>query len=156
MEKRITVGSKAFFGGMPDFQNKHEDILILSDTPNGFVNYRQSYVSERYKIEWAAKPKAEFLAYAMREKANGLEFGKFIVPDFAAEIGLTIDELKTLYGFYENRIDETHKYQKVIYQAYVDNNAFTLTEEQRSAAYEAYKEARTDAEVESQEQEDVC
>lgn len=142
MEKRIIIGSRAFFEGMPDFQSKDIDILILTDTPKGFTNYRQSSMSGRCTIEWAAKPKEDFIAYALREKACGLEFGKFLVPEFATELGLTIEDLSTLYAHFKGRIDTKHRYQHLIYQAHVANNDFTLTDEQRSVAYEAYKVER--------------
>ena len=142
MEKRFTIGSRAFFEGMPDFQSKDRDILVYTDTPNGFTNYRQSSMSGRCTIEWAAKPKADFIEYALRDKAEGLEFGKFLVPEFAEELGLTIDDLKRLYTHFEGRIDKKHGYQRAIYDAYVENGAFTLTDEQRTRAYEAYKAER--------------
>ena len=142
MEKRFTIGSRAFFEGMPDFQSKDRDILVYTDTPNGFTNYRQSSMSGRRTIEWAAKPKVDFIEYALRDKAEGLEFGKFLVPEFAEELGLTIDDLKRLYTHFEGRIDKKHGYQRAVYDAYVENGAFTLTDEQRTKAYELYKAER--------------
>ena len=142
MERRFMIGSRAFFEGMPDFQSKDRDILVYTDTPNGFTNYRQSSMSGRCTIEWAARPKADFLEYALRDKADGLEFGKFLVPEFAEEIGLSIDDLKKLYEHFEGRLDRKHGYQRAICEAYVDNGAFTLTDGQRVGAYEAYKAER--------------
>lgn len=144
MEKRITIGSRAFFSGMPDFQSKDTDTLILTDTPNGYNHYRQSSMSGQCSIEWALKPKADFLEYATREKAHGLEFGKFLVPEFASELGLTISDLTTLYAYFKDKIDKMHAYQHDIYNAYIENDAFTLTDEQVNKAYEAYKDARPD------------
>ena len=37
-------------------------------------------------------------------------------------------------------IDERHTYEKVIYESYIKNNAFVLTDEQRNEAYKLYKE----------------
>ena len=142
MEKRIVIGSRAFFEGMPDFQSKDKDILVLTDKPNGFTHYRQLSMSGRCTIEWARKPKDEFLAYAMREKADGLEFGKFLVPEFAEELGLMIADLAMLYSHFRERINDKHKYQYSIYNAYIANNAFVLSDEQRAIAYDAYKAER--------------
>lgn len=147
MDKQFTVGSKAFFSGMPDFQSKDTDRLILTDTPKGYNHYRQSSMSGRCNFEWARKPKADFIAYAKREKAHGLEFGKFLVPEFASELGLTIAEFGDLYDFYKAKIDEAHSYQKVIAEAYIANGKFTITEEQLNKAYEAYQKAHTKEEV---------
>ena len=136
------IGSRAFFERMPDFQSKDKDILILTDMPNGFTHYRQLSMSGRCTIEWARKSKEGFLTYAMRDKADGLEFGKFLVPDFAEELGLTIDDLSMLYSHFKERIDDKHKYQHAIYNAYIANNAFTLSDEQRAIAYNEYKVKR--------------
>lgn len=137
-DKKITVGSRAFFTDMPDFNPKDIDILILTDNPVGFTHYRQSSAAGKYTITWARKSKEEFIEYAKRDKAVGLEFGKFLVPEFVDEIGLTIEDLKTLYDIYESKIDDKHTYQKLIFAAYIENNAFSLTDEQRKIALEDY------------------
>ena len=55
--------------------------------------------------------------------------------------GITIDDLK-LFEQAFNNIDERHTYEKIIYDAYIENNAFVLTDEQREKAYKAYKTTR--------------
>ena len=40
------------------------------------------------------------------------------------------------------KIDEKHRYEKVIFDSYVENDGFFLTDEQRLRAYEEYKMAR--------------
>lgn len=70
-----------------------------------------------------------------------MQIGKFLVPEFVQEIGFTIEHLKKLKPLAE-KLDGRHKYEKVIYDAYIENGAFKLTEEQRSKAYEQYKLAR--------------
>lgn len=142
MEKKITIGSRAFFNGMPDFRPKDTDTLVLTDNPKGFTNYRQSSMSGRCVMEWAVKPKGDFLSYALREKAGGLEFGKFIVPEVIEELRLTLDDLKVLYNHYDGRIDAKHEYQKIICEAYLHNGGFTLTDAQRKKAYKSYQESR--------------
>lgn len=142
MEKKFTIGSRAFFGGMPDFQSKDTDVLLWTDDPNGYNHYKQSSMSGRCTMEWVKKPKDEFLSFALREKACGLEFGKFLVAEFASELGLTIADLTMLYEHFKERIDEKHKYQHEIYKAYIENNGFYLTDKQREQAYKVYKAER--------------
>lgn len=142
MKKTIIIGSRAFFDGMPEFAPKDTDTLVWVSDPKGFTNYRQTAISGQHIIEWRAMPKDELLAYAMREKADGLEFGKFIVPEFADLVELTIDDLKRLRDHYADRIDANHRYQLVICDAYLDNGAFALTDEQRETAYQAYLKER--------------
>ena len=144
MDKKFIVGSKAFFEGMEGFHSNDTNTLVLVDKPQGFEHYGQRSICGRSVYEWARKPKKDFIAYAKRDKASGLEYGKFIVPEFAEEIGLTIADLSDLYEFYKDKIDEKHSYQKTITEAYITNGAFSLTDEQRAEAYEVYKEARTE------------
>lgn len=150
MEKQIIIGSRAFFEGMPEFTPKDTDTLVWVADPKGFTNYRQTSISGQHIIEWRAMPKSELLAYSMREKANGLEFGKFIVTEFAELIGLTIDDLKQLRDYYVKKIDDKQRYQLAICDAYIANNAFTLTDEQREKAYAIYSQARKDDTIEAE------
>ena len=142
MEKKFTIGSRAFFNRMPDFQSKDTDVLIWTDEPKGYKHYKQTSMSGQCTMEWAKKEKAEFISFALREKACGLEFGKFLVTDFANELGMTIADLTMLYEHFKERIDEKHKYQHEVYKAYVENNGFYLTDKQREQAYKVYKAER--------------
>lgn len=142
MDKKIIIGSRAFFQDMPEFTPKDTDTLVWVADPKGFTNYRQTSISGQHIIEWRAMPKDDLLAHAMRDKANGLEFGKFIVAEFAELVGLTIDDLKRLRDYYAEKIDANHRYQLVISEAYIDNGAFTLTDDQRETAYQAYLNER--------------
>ena len=150
MEKQILVGSKAFFEGKDNFTPKDTDTLVWTSEPKGFKNYRQTTISGRCTIEYREMSKDELLEFAMRDKANGLEFGKFLVPEFIQLIDMTIDDLKRLYAFYESRIDDVHEYQKIIYKSYIENNDFTLTPEQIDKAFESYLDKRKINETEDE------
>ena len=150
MDKQIIIGSRAFFEGMPEFAPKDTDTLVWVADPNGFKHYRQTSISGQHIIEWRAMPKDDLLAHAMRDKANGLEFGKFLVPEFVELVGLTIDDLKRLRAYYADRIDDEHRYQLAICDAYIANNAFTLTDAQRDEAYAMYSQARKDDTIEAE------
>ena len=65
--------------------------------------------------------------------------GKFLVPELCKHMNITIDDLK-LFQFAFDDIDKRHTYEKVIYEAYVKNDGFFLTKEQRDNAYKKYKE----------------
>lgn len=56
-----------------------------------------------------------------------MQLGKFLVPTFIEAIGFTIDDLKKLQPLLDN-LDDKHKYEKVIYNTYIQNNDFTLTD----------------------------
>jgi hypothetical protein len=71
-----------------------------------------------------------------------MKAGKFLVPEFNKYIGFTIEDLKSIHHFFEN-MDEKHKYNMYIYDAYIENGDFILTEKQRLAAFEEYKKERS-------------
>ena len=78
----------------------------------------------------------EFVEYTLNSKLP-MEIGKFLVPEIAEFLGFTIEHLKQLAPVVD-RLDEKHKYERVIYNAYLENGAFYLTNEQRNEAYEEY------------------
>ena len=67
--------------------------------------------------------------------------GKFLVPEFCNEIGFSIEDLRELVPLIE-KLDKKHKYEEIIFNAYLENGAFILTDEQRAAAYKSYRESR--------------
>jgi hypothetical protein len=64
--------------------------------------------------------------------------GKFLVPEYNKYLGLAIDDLKRLNPLFDAMGDK-HSYEKIIYDAYIKNNDFILTDKQRQEAYEEYK-----------------
>ena len=150
MDRHIIIGSRAFFEGMSEFTSKDTNTLVWSSDPKGFTNYKQTSISGQCIVEYRAMTKDEIIKFALRDKANGLEFGKFIVTEFAELIGLTIDDLKRLRDYYVKKIDDKQRYQLAICDAYIANNAFTLTDEQREEAYAIYSQARKDDTIEAE------
>ena len=59
-----------------------------------------------------------------------MEIGKFLVPEFIKEFKLSIDDLKKLEPIVA-KLDDKHKYEEVIYNAYLENNDFVLTDEKQ-------------------------
>lgn len=66
---------------------------------------------------------------------------KFLSPEFAEYIDLTIDDLLRLREL-STRMDDKHYYLKMIYDFYIENNGFYLTDEQLNLAYQEYKSKR--------------
>jgi hypothetical protein len=67
--------------------------------------------------------------------------GKFLVPEFCAAIGFTIEDLPQLKPLIDI-LDNKHKYEEIIFNSYLKNGSFTLTDEQRERAYKSYKNSR--------------
>lgn len=139
--KSILVGSTYFFKGLEGFKSKDTDRVVLVDNPVGFKYMRQSSDGSKCTFEIARLPKEVLIEKALQTKTPML-LNRFLVPEFCNEIGFTVDDLEQLRPLCE-RMDEKHKYLNVIFNAYLENNSFTLTEAQRQAAYEEYKLART-------------
>ena len=75
------------------------------------------------------------------ESDVNMRAGKVLSREFAGYIGLTREELKKLKPMFDS-IDDKHKYEKMIFDYYIENNGFFLTDEQRLRAYEEYKRKR--------------
>ena len=82
----------------------------------------------------------EYISYTL-SKGPAMQVGKFLIPEFCREVEFTIEHLKQLEPVFE-RLDSKHAYEKVIYNAYVENNSFVLNNEQLEDAYLSYKSAR--------------
>lgn len=140
MTKKILTGSRAFFSGLEGFKPKDSDFVILVDRGNGFRFVRQITTNEKCLFVWVRRPKDELMDYALTHGAP-MQLIKFLTPNFAAEIGLEISDLAVLRPLV-GRLDSKHAYAKIIYEAYIQNGRFELTEQQRATAFKAYLEAR--------------
>lgn len=136
----MLVGSNVFFKDIEGFKSKDIDILELVDNPAGFKYQRQFRFKDKCVFQWKRMTPEEFIEVTLQNNTP-MEIGKFLVPDFIEEIGITIDHLKQL-SFLIERLDDHHKYEKVIYDSYIANNDFTLTDEQLNEAYNTYLKYR--------------
>ena len=142
ISKPILIGSTYFFKDFDDFNSKDVDILILIDNPKGFNYIRQSSGTNNCLFEWKRMSAEEFIKYTLKTKIP-MSVGKFLVKEFADEISFTIEHLKKLKLVF-NKLDAKHKYEKIIFDAYIKNNSYELTEQQLKEAYDSYKLARKD------------
>lgn len=138
---RFLVGSNVFFRGyFEDFVSKDVDTLVLERKPVGYENVRQFHFNNRCVFQWRRMSKDEFINLSL-ERGLGMELGKFLVPEFARELEMDIDDLERLRPLAE-KLDEKHLYERVIYDAYIENCCWVLTDEQRTEAYRIYKECK--------------
>ena len=94
----------------------------------------------RCLFKWRKMTADEFVDYTLQTKLP-MEIGKFLVPEVAEYLGFTIEHLKKLKHVIDS-LDKKHGYEKIIYESYIENNDFILTEEQRRAAFNEYKRER--------------
>lgn len=134
------MGSKYFFSRYSDFVAGDEDRIEIIDT-NNFKQVRQ--LTGRGKCLFQLKRhdnKQEYIDWALKSKI-GMVVGKFLIPEFCNEIGFLVQDLPTLRPLI-NKLDDKHKYEEIIYNSYLENGSFTLTDEQRDRAYASYKASR--------------
>lgn len=140
MKKQILVGSTYFFKSFDDFESKDKDYVVLIENPTAFKNVRQTSYGARCLFEWRKMSANEFMEYTLNHCVP-MELGKFLVPEFAQAIGLTITDLKRLAPL-TTQLDKKHEYEKIIFDAYIKNGKFELTAEQLANARSSYENAR--------------
>ena len=140
MTNKILIGSQYFFNCYQDFHSKDVDYLEIIDTFE-FTQLRQ--ISSLGKCLFQLKRhlnKEPYIRWALQSKTP-MCVGKFLVPEFNAQIGFTIEDLPRMQPLID-KLDDKHKYEEIIYNSYLENGDFILTEQQRLQAYESYKSSR--------------
>lgn len=133
------MGSTYFFSKYSDFQPKDIDYLDLIYT-NEFKTKRIIRGQGNDIFQLKLKPKEALIKDALNEQVP-MTFCKFLIPEFNRYIGFTIEDLPRVKPLVD-KVDSKHYYAAMIYNAYIENGSFTLTEEQRLNAYINYKESR--------------
>ena len=143
--KRILVGSRAFFSGYEDFQSKDYDYLELVENPTTFKWRREQSLRGTCVFQFKKEPVARMVQRTL-DCGDAFVACKFIVPEVAQAIGATVSDILPLEPLL-SKLDERHQYVAVIFEAMKQNGSFELTDEQRAAAYEVYREARQTTET---------
>lgn len=137
---KILMGSQYFFSCYDDFESKDIDEVQIIETDE-FAQVRQITGQGRCLFQMKKhNSKEDYIEWALKSNI-GMVIGKFLVPEFCAEIDFTVEDLPRLEPLID-RLDDKHKYEKIIYHSYIENGSFTLTDEQRDRAYKSYKESR--------------
>ena len=129
--ERILIGSRAFFDGIPGFMPHDTDYLSFSDEDGRYPHHERGV--QVFRI--VHKEREEILAWLMKHR---MLQGALFVPEVAKMLKLTIDDILPLRSSFRGK----WRYYQVIYDAYVENNAFVLNDKQRAEAYRVYKEER--------------
>ena len=139
---KFLMGSQYFFSCYDDFQSKDIDEIQIIET-NEFSQVRQITGQDKCLFQLKKHPsKEEYIDWALKSQI-GMVIGKFLIPEFCEAIGFKFEDLPRLRGLI-NKLDNKHKYEEIIYNSYLENGSFTLTDEQRERAYKSYKESRGD------------
>ena len=136
---RFKVGSQAFFSMYPDFAPSDIDEVEFEEKPRLFRDFMQFRKKDgtRCLFIWRKMDPDEFVEYTLNSRLP-MEVGKFLVAEVADYLGITMEHLKQLRPVVD-RLDKKHEYERVIYEAYMENGGMFLTPEQRDLAYLVYK-----------------
>lgn len=137
---KILVGSRAFFSGMDGFKSKDRDYLILTEQPHGFRWRREQSLRGVCTFEYKRDIAATMVAQTL-QSGDALLIGKFLVPEVAQAINATVEDILPLETLLP-KLDDKHRYEAIIFNAIKANGTFTLTDEQRQAAFKVYLSAR--------------
>lgn len=139
--KKIIIGSKVFFDCYDDYTSKDIDEIHIMDSfklkGTNVVNLKDK---DKDIFFFRNMTKEEFIKDTLESNVP-MRAGKFLVPEFVSYINLTIQDLKQFENLF-SIIDEKHMYEKIIYDSYIENNDFYLTNFQRDKAYSIYKKTR--------------
>lgn len=138
--KRMIVGSRAFFSGMEGFKSKDSDYLELVENPTTFKWRREQSLRGTCTFQFKHEPVGQMVQRTL-DCGEALLVGKFLVPEVAQAIGATVADILPLEPLL-SKLDDRHQYVAVIFEAAKQNGCFELTNEQRAAAYEVYRQAR--------------
>lgn len=141
MTKTIRIGSSVFFSKFTDYKIKDIDEMVIQNKwlPDRIcvLNFKKD---NKDVFIWSPLSKEEFIKDTIDSNV-AMRVGKFIIPEFCNYIGFEISEYEKLKDVFDN-LDEKHRYEIIIRDAYIENNSFTLTDEQRMEAYQEYKKER--------------
>jgi hypothetical protein len=137
---RFQMGSSTFFHSIPGYEPKDLDELIIMDGWLFPTNSMRMVDGERDIFLYRRMSKSQFIDDALTSGVP-MRVGKFLVPDFAFYLGMNIGDLRRLQPLIDE-IDEKHTYEKIIFDAYIQNDGWWLTEDQRMAAYSEYRRTR--------------
>lgn len=139
---KIQIGSSVFFeGAFDDYKSKDRDYVVIVDKiPGNQLCGRLKIRDDDLMIYQQGLSKDTYIALAL-ESENTLRIGKFLIPEFNKFIGFRVEDL-SVFKDKIKKLDDAHKYQKIIYDAYLENGSFSLTDEQLNKAYVEYKKYR--------------
>ena len=142
--KKILVGSNAFFKDFKDFKSKDKDYLVFIDNPVDFKIRKEIYLRGIDMFYYKRLSPIEMINYTL-ESNDPLLIGKFLVPEVAEELKLSVTDILPLEPML-SKLDERHQYQVIIFNHIKNNNSFILTEDQLDEAYQFYISTRKDKE----------
>ncbi len=140
--KQFIIGSNVFFADYYDDYISHDidELHIMDNWSIKNTNVLNLKNNGKDIFYFKDMSKQEFINDTLTCNTP-MRVGKFLIPEFAQYLNMTIDDLKQLKPMID-KLDDKHKYEQIIYNFYIENNDFILTEKQRDIVYDEYKKYR--------------
>ena len=139
--KRILSGSRAFFEGMPYFEPHDSDYVELYYPQEVGFTHKNVFKDGKDCVFQLVRHNAdECVRWAINHE-RPMSICHYMVPEICEELGITIEHIAMLQPLRDD-LDYRHKYLGIIFDAYMENGAITLTNDQRYKAYIEYKNER--------------
>lgn len=132
---KIIIGSTYFFLQYPNFSS--HDLNYIEIIYSEDFRYKRTIRGQGKDIFQINSKNIDTLLDFELTSTLPLVVGKYLVPEFCKVIGFTISDLPKLKPLIDS-LDKKHEYEKIIYNAYIQNESFTLTDSQRLEAYKSY------------------
>lgn len=138
--KKFLTGSRLYFTGLDGFNPHDTDYILIVDDLNVFKKHTSNNCTCYfiYRLSTVKNTVSYLIA-----KNSPLGCASLLQPEFANYIGLTIEKLSdnNLCKLFK-QMPLKYQYLNFIYNSYIENNGFFITEEQRLKAFELYKNSR--------------
>lgn len=141
---KFKVGSRVFFEGYSDFNPHDSDYVLIENKPELYKTFAVIRTKESDYFCYKEMNKDEFLKFELEhcsKNKSEMAVGKLLTPELISYYNITLNDLKP-FEMFINNLDNKHKYEKIIYNAYIDNGDFFLTKSQLDEAYNEYKKYR--------------
>lgn len=151
--KTFIVGSRYFFNDLNIDRDVDLIVILKDDTSSKDMKIIKDYLFKQFK-----KYKKKDITYLFEKisfndilnsveslpNINLVKICTCLVPELAEYLDIKIEDLSKIkkYIFQLAEKNNKWKYYEVIYNSYIENNSFTLTEEQRKKAEQVYLEGK--------------
>lgn len=139
--KQILCGSNVFFKDIKGFYPHDTDWVMIDETLDIKDKYIIRYRPGADYFVYSKLTREEFLNIMKNDYGSPLKLCVVILPEIIKLYKINIDHLKSLKSK-RDQLPEKYEYLGIIYDSYIENNDFYLTDEQLMKSYEKYKQYR--------------
>ena len=138
--KEYLVGSRLFFDGMPDYNPKDSDYVMLVENPTIFNDCMTVRGDKKDIFLWRKTDAEEFVDMTIRLGTPMLA-GKFLNKELCVDIRMTQQLFRRLKPLFDN-MDDKHAYQKPVFDHILKTWDFDIPDKIKNIAFLIYLNSR--------------